>query len=105
MGYQTPNIDRIARRGRAVHGLVRPAELHRRSRLVHHRAAADPHRAHQGGHAGRHEDPEKRGSDVPELLKSQGYATGQFGKNHLGDQIDICRRSMALMSGSAIYTT
>ena len=45
MGYRTPNIDRIAKRGRDVHRLVRPAELHRRSRGVHHRPVADPHRA------------------------------------------------------------
>ena len=59
MGYKTPNIDSIASRGRAVHRLVRPAELHRRPCGVHHRAVADPHRTHQGrpaGRAGRHEE-------------------------------------------------
>ena len=35
-------------RGRAVHRLVRRAELHRRPRGVHHRAVADPHRTDQG---------------------------------------------------------
>ena len=53
MGYKTPNIDRIAQGRRAVHRLVRPAELHRRPRGVHHRAVADPHRPHQGRPAGR----------------------------------------------------
>ena len=48
MGYRTPNIDRIARRGRAVHRLVRAAELHGRPRRLHHRPVADPHRADQG---------------------------------------------------------
>ena len=46
-------------RRRAVHRLVRPAELHRRPRRVHHRAVADPHRPDQGRPAGRargHED-------------------------------------------------
>ena len=37
MGYQTPNIDRIAREGADLHRLLRPAELHRRARRVHHR--------------------------------------------------------------------
>ena len=48
MGYRTPNIDRIAQGRRAVHRLVRPAELHRRPRGIHHRPVADPHRADQG---------------------------------------------------------
>ena len=53
MGYKTPNIDSIAKRGRDVHRLVRPAELHRRPRRVHHRPVADPHGPHQGRPAGR----------------------------------------------------
>ena len=53
MGYKTPNIDRIAKRRRDVHRLVRPAELHRRPRRLHHRAVADPHRPDQGRPAGR----------------------------------------------------
>ena len=32
MGYRTPNIDRIANEGDALHGLLRRAELHRRPR-------------------------------------------------------------------------
>ncbi len=40
MGYRTPNIDRIAERGNAVHGLLRRAELHRGPVVVHHRARA-----------------------------------------------------------------
>jgi hypothetical protein len=59
MGYKTPNIDRIAKRGRPLHRLVRPAELHRRSRRLHHRPVADPHRPHQGRparRAGGHEE-------------------------------------------------
>ena len=46
-------------RRRAVHRLVRPAELHGRPRRVRHRPVADPHRPHEGrpaGRAGRHED-------------------------------------------------
>jgi len=47
MGYKTPNIDRLAGR-RTVHGLVRPAELHRRSSSIRNRPVAHPHRSHQG---------------------------------------------------------
>ena len=37
------------RQGRcSLHRLVWPAKLHRRSRCVHHRPVADPHRSHQG---------------------------------------------------------
>ena len=90
MGYRTPNIDRIAERGRAVHRLVRPAELHRRPRRLHHRPVADPHRPDQGrpaGRAGRHEDgrPDHR----RRCCKPLGYVTGQFGKNHLGDRDEM----------------
>ena len=48
MGYRTPNIDRIAERGDAVHRLLRRAELHRRARGVHHRPERVPHRNEQG---------------------------------------------------------
>ena len=45
MGYRTPNIDRIAAEGVAVHRLLRRAELHGGSRGVHHRPEPLPHRA------------------------------------------------------------
>ena len=48
MGYKTPNIDRIASEGAHLHRLVRPAKLHRRTRRLHHRPVADPHRPDQG---------------------------------------------------------
>ena len=53
---------------------------------VPHRPVADPHWADQGRTAGRRHRPAKQ--KIPasrEVLKSLGYATGQFGKNHLGD--------------------
>ena len=46
---------RSRRRGRRdLHRLLRAAELHRRPRLLHHRAEPDPHRPDQGRHARRH---------------------------------------------------
>ena len=63
MGYRTPNIDRIAQGRRDLHRLVRPAELHRRARGLHHRPVADPHRPHQGRAAGRRPRPAARGPD------------------------------------------
>ena len=53
MGYKTPNIDRIAKEGALFTDWLRPAELHRRPRGLHHRAIADPHRPDQGRPAGR----------------------------------------------------
>ena len=86
MGYRTPNIDRIGNEGASVHRLLWSAKLYRGPRRLHHRTESDPHRTDQGGNAGadvgiRAEDP-----TIAELLKPLGYATGQFGKNHLSDK-------------------
>ena len=45
MGYQTPNIDRIANEGVSLHRLLRAAELHGRPGRVHRRQRAGAHRA------------------------------------------------------------
>ena len=42
LGHPTPNVDQIAEEGATFTELVRPGELHRRPRLVHHRAHPDP---------------------------------------------------------------
>jgi arylsulfatase A-like enzyme len=42
---------------------------------------------------------------IATVLKSLGYATGQFGKNHLGDRNRSCPPSMASTSSSATCTT
>ena len=54
--------------------------------VVHHRAERLPHRHEQGRHPGRRRSAcSPRTPTIAELLKPLGYATGQFGKNHLGD--------------------
>ena len=83
MGYRTPNIDR--REGRLqLHRLVRSAELHGRTRGIHHRPVPDPHRTDQGRSCAdlglQPEDP-----TIADALPL-GYVSGQFGKNHLGDR-------------------
>jgi arylsulfatase len=86
MGYRTPNIDRVANEGVAF------TDYYGQQSCTAGRAAfitgQNPIRTGltkvgmPGAPAGLHkEDP-----TIAELLKPQGYATGQFGKNHLGDK-------------------
>jgi len=86
MGYETPNIDRIAREG------ARFTDWYGQQSCTAGRAAfitgQTPIRTGltkvglPGADLGlRPEDP-----TIAELLKPLGYATGQFGKNHLGDR-------------------
>jgi len=86
MGYQTPNIDRIAQEG------ARFTDWYGQQSCTAGRAAfvtgQSPIRTGltkvglPGVDIGlRAEDP-----SVAEILKPLGYATGQFGKNHLGDK-------------------
>jgi arylsulfatase len=86
MGYRTPNIDRIAHEG------VRFTDYYGEQSCTAGRAAfitgQNPYRTGMtkvgmpGADVGlRAEDP-----TIATMLKSEGYATGQFGKNHLGDR-------------------
>ena len=86
MGYRTPNIDRIAAEG------VRFTDYYGEQSCTAGRAAfitgQNPYRTGltKVGMPGatsacRAEDP-----TIATALKAHGYATGQFGKNHLGDR-------------------
>jgi arylsulfatase A-like enzyme len=86
MGYRTPNIDRIAHEG------VKFTDWYGQQSCTAGRAAfitgQNPLRTGltkvgmPGATVGLHaEDP-----TIAEMLKPLGYATGQFGKNHLGDR-------------------
>ncbi|HSU04485.1 MAG TPA: arylsulfatase, partial [Acetobacteraceae bacterium] len=88
MGYRTPNIDRIGNEGAAF------TDYYGQQSCTAGRAAfitgQNPIRTGltkvgmPGADVGiRGEDP-----TIAELLKPLGYATGQFGKNHLGDKDD-----------------
>jgi len=86
MGYQTPNIDRIAREGMLFTDYYGEQSCTAgRSAFI---TGQSPVRTGltkvgiPGADLGlQPEDP-----TLAELLKPYGYATGQFGKNHLGDQ-------------------
>ncbi len=86
MGYKTPNIDRIAKEGAlftdwygqqsctAGRSCFITGQCGYRTGLV------------KVGLPGAQEGLQARDVTIAELLKAQGYVTGQFGKNHLGDR-------------------
>ena len=97
MGYQTPNIDRIARRLRSP--ITTRAELHGGLRFA---VRTRPQRHDQGsGCPAPSEGWQKTDVTMATVLRSQGYATGQFGKNHQGDRDEHLPRCMASTSSSA----
>ena len=86
MGYQTPNIDRIAREGVAF------TDYYAQQSCTAGRAAfisgSVPVRSGMTkvGMPGAKEGWQKTDVTMATVLKAQGYATGQFGKNHQGDR-------------------
>jgi arylsulfatase A-like enzyme len=86
MGYRTPNIDRIAKEGMLFTDYYaeqsctagRSSFITGQSVFRTGLSRVGLPAAPQGLHK---EDP-----TIAELLKPLGYATGQFGKNHLGDR-------------------
>jgi arylsulfatase A-like enzyme len=86
MGYRTPNIDRIAEEGmRFTDCYGEQSCTAGRSAFITGQATFRTGLSKVGIPAApaglRAEDP-----TIAELLKPHGYATGQFGKNHLGDR-------------------
>jgi arylsulfatase A-like enzyme len=86
MGYRTPNIDRIAKEGMIFTDYYGEQSCTAgRSSFITGQSVARTGLSKvglPGADLGlRTEDPTIAG-----LLKAQGYATGQFGKNHLGDK-------------------
>lgn len=85
MGYQTPNIDRIAKEGVAF------TDYYAQQSCTAGRAAFIggnvPVRTGMTkvGLPGAEQGWQKTDVTMATVLKSQGYATGQFGKNHQGD--------------------
>ncbi len=86
MGYQTPNIDRIAKEGVAF------TDYYGQQSCTAGRAAflsgSVPVRSGMTkvGIPGAKEGWQKTDVTIATVMKSRGYATGQFGKNHQGDR-------------------
>jgi arylsulfatase A-like enzyme len=85
-GYKTPNIDRIANEGMMF------TDAYAQQSCTAGRAAfilgQSPKRTGllKIGMPGDEEGIDERDPTIAEILKPMGYATGQFGKNHLGDR-------------------
>src|SRR5476651_1294824 len=85
MGYKTPNIDRIAKEGAMF------TDWYGQQSCTAGRSAfitgQTPLRTGllKVGLPGAKEGLQDKDPTIAELLKGQGYATAQFGKNHLGD--------------------
>jgi arylsulfatase len=89
MGYQTPNIDRIGKEGALF------LSWYGQQSCTAGRAAfitgQSPIRTGltKVGLPGADVGPRPQDPTVAEILKPLGYATGQFGKNHLGDRDEM----------------
>jgi arylsulfatase len=86
MGYQTPNIDRVANEGALF------TDYYSQQSCTAGRACfiAGQNPIRTGltkvGMPGATVGLQKEDPTIAEMLKPLGYATGQFGKNHLGDR-------------------
>ncbi len=86
MGFNTPNIDRVAKEGMIF------TDYYAEQSCTAGRASFITGQSGlrtgltKVGLPGAAVGLQKEDPTIAELLKAQGYATGQFGKNHLGDR-------------------
>jgi arylsulfatase A-like enzyme len=86
MGFKTPNIDRVAKEGMMF------TDYYAEQSCTAGRASFITGQSGlrtgmtKVGLPGSPIGLQKEDATIAELLKAQGYATGQFGKNHLGDR-------------------
>jgi len=86
MGYRTPNIDRIGKEGAVfTDHYAHPSCTAGRAAFI---TGMYPIRTGltSVGMVGGPVGMQAHDATLAEVLKTQGYATGQFGKNHLGDR-------------------
>jgi arylsulfatase A-like enzyme len=85
MGYETPNIDRIASEGMLfTHGYGEQSCTAGRASFVTGQSGFRTGLL-KVGLPGAKEGMSVKDPTVAEYMKSKGYMTGQYGKNHLGD--------------------
>ncbi|MEN8210626.1 MAG: arylsulfatase [Thermodesulfobacteriota bacterium] len=89
MGYKTPNIDRISKEGMTF------TDYYAEQSCTAGRASFIMGQSvfrtglSKVGLPGAKEGMQEVNPTIAGLLKAQGYATGQFGKNHLGDRDEM----------------
>jgi arylsulfatase A-like enzyme len=86
MGYRTPNIDRIGKEGAIFSDhYAQPSCTAGRAAFI---TGQLPIRTGLTtvGLVGANQGLQPANATLAEVLKTRGYATGQFGKNHLGDR-------------------
>ena len=91
MGYRTPNIDRLAKEGMMfTDSYGEQSCTAGRSAFITGQSVYRTGLSKVGipGGASRHDREDI--VTIAACLKNQGYATGQFGKNHLGDLNTYC---------------
>ncbi|WP_354003553.1 arylsulfatase [Defluviimonas salinarum] len=85
MGYETPNIDRIANEGMLfTHAYGEQSCTAGRAAFITGQSGFRTGLL-KVGLPGAKEGMDPRDPTIAEYVKSKGYMTGQFGKNHLGD--------------------
>ena len=105
MGFHTPNIDRVAKEGMIF------TDYYAEQSCTAGRASFITGQSGlrtgltKVGLPGAALGLQKEDPTIAELLKAVGYATGQFGKNHLGDRNEYLPPSTALMNSTATCTT
>ncbi|RLA20579.1 MAG: arylsulfatase [Gammaproteobacteria bacterium] len=89
MGYQTPNIDRVAKEGMTFTDYYGEQSCTAgRSSFIMGQSVFRTGLS-KVGLPGAKEGMQVEDPTIAGLLKAQGYATGQFGKNHLGDRDEM----------------
>ncbi len=106
MGYRTPNSDPHRQGRRDVHRLLWPTKLYCRSAAALS-LANPPIRTGltKVGTPGATLGLSAEDPSVGQFMKNFGYATGQFGKNHLGDRNEHLPTVTVSTNSSAISTT
>jgi arylsulfatase len=86
MGFRTPNIDRVAKEGVIFTDFYAEQSCTAgRSSFITGQSGFRTGNT-KVGMPGAAQGLQARDVTIAQLLKAQGYATGQFGKNHLGDR-------------------